>query len=158
MLHVEGIRVKNSGVVLLILVIAILVVGLAAAAFLFSGSSAGAAGAGTSAATRPGVDLAIVLLRSASGVGATVTMTNAGSEDLSDLRVTQADIAALTGATPLPLVIGTLPRNAKTSVVLPYTGPAPGANSLLQLKLHLTYKYGAFGNGSVSRDFTTLVP
>ena len=40
MLHVEEIRVKNSGAVLLIVVVAILVVGLAAAAFLFTRASA----------------------------------------------------------------------------------------------------------------------
>ena len=141
---------KIGGAVLLIVVIAILIVGMAAAAFLFTGSSAGS---GAAATPRPGVGIAVDYARSPNGVTATVTVGNNGSEDLRELRITKADIATLTGSTALPLVIGKLARGASTSLVFPYTGPAPAAKAPLQLQLQYDYKC-TFGNGSGTVDTT----
>src|SRR5689334_1826074 len=116
------------------------------------------AGSGASPATRPGPDFAVALARTPNGITATVTLTNPGSEDLSDLRILRADLATLTGGTPLPLVVGKVPRGAKTSLVFPYTGPAPAANAPLKLELQYTFKHGVFGSGSGSRDVTAILP
>jgi hypothetical protein len=147
--------VKDKGPILLIAVLAILIVGMAGAALLMVRPAAGSSG---SAAARPGVDFTVTLARASTGIMATVVVTNAGSEDLSELRVTRAAIASLTGTATLPLDLGKLARNGTTRLVLPYTGPAPAANAPVKLELQYDFNYGTFSNGSGSRDVTTIIP
>ncbi len=146
---------KQQGVVLLMVVIAIFILGVAAAALLMVRPEAGSA---TPAGARPGPTFSVALARTPTGIAATLTVTNSGSEDLSELQLIRADIATLTGGTALPLAVGKLVRGATTSLVLPYTGPAPAANAPIQVRLQATCKYGLFGNGSMSRDVTTMLP
>ena len=146
---------KDKGPVLLIAVLAILIVGMAGAALMMVRP---AAGSGGSPSMRADLDFSVTLARTSTGITATVVVTNAGSEDLSDVRVTRAEIASLTGSAPLPLVLGKLARNATTRLVLPYAGPAPAANAPVKLELQYDFNYGTFSSGSGSRDFTTIVP
>jgi hypothetical protein len=158
MLQLEGTRVKDKGAVLLIVVLAILIVGMAAAALMMVRPTPASVGVSGPPAARVGPDFTVLLARSSNGVTATVTLNNPGTEDLSDLRILRADVATLTGGTPLPLVVGKLARGARTSLVLPYTGPAPAANAPLKLELQYTFKHGMVGNGSGSRDVTATLP
>jgi len=150
--------VKDKGAILLIVVLALLIVGMAAAALMMVRPTPTSVGAPGSIAAHAGPDFAVALARSSNGITATVTLTNTGTEDLSDFRILRADMATLTGGTPLPLVVGKLPRGAKTSLVFPYTGPAPAANAPLRLEIQYTFKHGMFGNGSGSRDITAILP
>jgi len=117
-----------------------------------------AGGSGASGGGTPGATFTVSVVRTPTGITATLTAVNKGTEDLKHLTITRATIGSMTGGTALPHVIGTLPRGATSILLLPYSGPAPAAKSPVQLELQYDYKFGLFGKGSGSQDITTILP
>lgn len=147
---------SDNGPFVMIAVLTVLVLGMVGGAFIMVRPSA-ATGVGT-AAGRPGVSFQVTFARSPQGIVATVTATNRGTEDLKDLRITQAALPSMTGGSSMPLQIARLPRGAATTLTLPFTGAAPSANAPLSLDLQYDYRFGAFGKGSGSSGITSIVP
>ncbi len=147
---------NNKGSIFLIVALAVVILVLAGAAlFLMTGAS-GSAGSPTAA--RSGPTFSVALARTSTGLTATLSVTNKGFDDLHDLQIVRADIAAMVGGKPMPIVVGTLAKGATTSITLPYTGPAPAANAPVQLNYQYDYKSGFFTKGAGSSSITTILP
>jgi hypothetical protein len=152
----------NKGSIFLIVALAVVILVIGGAAFLLmvpsGGGSPAAAGSGGSATAGSGPTFSVVLARTSTGLTATLTVANKGSDDLRDLRIIRADIASQVGGSTMPLVLGRLARGATTSLTLPYTGPAPAAKAPVQLNLQYDFKTGFFSKGGGSQSSTTLLP
>lgn len=148
---------KNNGSILLVVALAVVILVMAGAALVVArpaGPPAGVAGGGS------GVSFTVAWVRTPDGIAATVTASNNGPQDLKNLRITQADLASMTGGTPLPVVLGKLPRGASTTVTLPFSGPVPAPKSPRTLQVSYDYSFGFFakGSGSGSLSVTAVVP
>jgi hypothetical protein len=146
---------KGRGALLVVVVLAILILGMIGAAFLLFGPRFGFGGFG---ATRMGPDFRVAYSRNAGSIAATITVTNPEPKDLSELRILRADIPTLNGGTPMPLLLGKLPRGASQQIVLLYTGAAPAAYAPLELKLEYVFKGSAYGSGSGVVHLTAILP
>lgn len=145
---------KNSGSVLVIVVVIVAIIAVA----VFALFRVRAAGPGAAGATGPKFTWSAAFVRTPTGVSATVTVVNTGTEDLKNLRVLRASVPSMTGVNALPVVLGTVPRGATSAITLPFTGPVPAANAPLQIEVEHDYKFGMFGNGSGSSSMTAIVP
>lgn len=152
---------NNKGTALLIVVLVGLAL-VAASVFLFGVSTSSArSGPPGSVPSRggPSVTFAASYQRTPAGVIATVVVTNSGTEDLKDLRITQVTVTSMNGGAPLPPAISRLPRGSQTTFTLPFSGAVPSApKSPLQMNFSYEYCFGWFGSGSGSTSTTTLLP
>jgi len=150
---------NNKGSFFLIVAPAVVIlVMVGAALFMMMGGSGSAGSGGSPTTARSGPKFSVALARTSTGLTATLSVTNKGSEDLHDLQIIRADIAAMVGGKPMPIVVGKLANGATTSITLPYTGPVPAANSPVQLNYQYDYKSGFFTKGAGSNAITTILP
>ena len=146
---------KGFTALIVIMVALILVVG-AAAVLLVGGK--GSAGTGGPSRQGPRVGISIALARSPTGLTATVTTTNQGTEDLKNLRLSAATLERMTGSTPLPLTSGPLPKGTSRGFILQFMGAPPASGTPIHLDLVCRFAYGWFGNGMDNSSITVFAP
>ena len=148
---------NHKGSVFLIVALAVIILLMLGAAFFMRVPAAAGSG-GSAMAVRSGPTFSVGLVRTSTGLTATLTVANKGSKDIRDLRIIRADIASQVGSKPLPLVIGTLSPGVSIVVTLPYAGPAPAANAPVQIQLQYDCKTGLFTHEGGSQSHTTVLP
>lgn len=146
---------KTKGSIFLVVALAVVVLAMVGYALMMAQPSGGS---GAASGGTPGATFTVSVLRTPTGITATVTAVNKGSADLRNLTITRATLGSMTVGTALPRVVGALPRGATSTLTIPYSGPAPSAKSPMKLELQYDYKFGFFGNGSGSQDITTILP
>jgi hypothetical protein len=150
---------NRTGSGLLIAILAV-VVAAALAAFLFF-FKASAAPAPPGAARRgPHLGILVTCARTPTGIKATVTVTNDGTETLRNVRITRVSAENMSGGPTAPIVLGRVARGATSTFTVPFTGAPPPPNAPLVVRIDRSYDFGWFGSGSGSgsSEVTSLVP
>jgi hypothetical protein len=145
---------RGSG--LLILILAIVVV-LIACAFLFMRPSAGPVTPGM-ANKGPQITPSACYARVPGGVSATVTITNSGTKDLRNVRVTKISVHGLAGGSAAPILLGRLAEGASTTFTLPFTGTQPSPGSSMHLQIDYDFEFGWRGSGGGTSGVTSVLP
>lgn len=145
---------RGSGLLLFILAIVVILI---ACAFLFLRPSAGPGTPG-SASGGPAVSPSASYARVPGGVSATVKITNTGTKDLRNVRVTKVSVHGMAGGPAAPILLGRLVEGASTTFTLPFTGTDLPPQSPLQLQIDYDYEFGWRGSGSGTSSVTSVLP
>ena len=146
---------NNRGSVLLIAAL-VAVVLLMAGAFLLVVPATRVSAPGAPGGS--GINATVALTRTPTGMTATVTVTNNGSKDLKNLRISKASLSAGSPPPPLPINLGRLSRGTSTTVAIPFTGSAPSPNTPVSVDITCDYELGWFGKGALSTGTTLVRP
>jgi hypothetical protein len=146
---------NTSGSGLLLAMVALVVLLVLGAALFFAPV---AAGAGVGAPGTGSLTVSASAVRNPSGVSAVIILTNSGTRDVRNFRITRLVVQGMNGGPPMPYLVGGVRSGGSVTVTIPFSGRAPAANAPVSLSIDYTFQEGWFGKGAGSSGVTSVVP